>query len=64
MSTPNLESEKGAYGDHGGTSYISAGERRKAALAEIDEASFSWFHAKACIVAGESSPLKKTPRAR
>lgn len=26
--------------------------RRRAALAEIDEASFSWFHAKACIVAG------------
>ncbi|AFR93914.1 phosphate:H+ symporter [Cryptococcus neoformans C23] len=31
---------------------MSAGERRRAALAEIDEASFSWFHAKACIVAG------------
>ncbi|WWC99594.1 phosphate:H+ symporter [Kwoniella sp. B9012] len=31
---------------------VSAGERRRAALAEIDEAKFSWFHAKACIVAG------------
>ncbi|RSH85349.1 Inorganic phosphate transporter pho84 [Saitozyma podzolica] len=31
---------------------ITAGERRRAALAEIDEAKFSWFHAKACIVAG------------
>ncbi|WWC58526.1 phosphate:H+ symporter [Kwoniella dejecticola CBS 10117] len=31
---------------------ISAGERRRAALAEVDEAKFSWFHAKACIVAG------------
>ncbi|KAK1923910.1 putative inorganic phosphate transporter [Papiliotrema laurentii] len=31
---------------------MTAGERRKAALAEIDEAKFSWFHAKACIVAG------------
>ncbi|WVW82201.1 phosphate:H+ symporter [Kwoniella bestiolae CBS 10118] len=31
---------------------VSAGERRRAALAEVDEAKFSWFHAKACIVAG------------
>nr|ODN89126.1 phosphate:H+ symporter [Cryptococcus depauperatus CBS 7841] len=31
---------------------VSASERRRAALAEIDEAKFSWFHAKACIVAG------------
>jgi PHS family inorganic phosphate transporter-like MFS transporter len=27
-------------------------ERRRAALAEIDNAQFSWFHAKVCIVAG------------
>ncbi|ODO11789.1 phosphate:H+ symporter [Cryptococcus amylolentus CBS 6273] len=31
---------------------LSAQERRRAALADIDEAKFSWFHAKACIVAG------------
>ncbi|WRT64057.1 phosphate:H+ symporter [Kwoniella shivajii] len=31
---------------------VPAADRRRAALAEIDEASFSWFHAKACIVAG------------
>ncbi|WVQ71037.1 phosphate:H+ symporter [Cryptococcus sp. DSM 104548] len=31
---------------------LSAQERRRAALADIDEARFSWFHAKACIVAG------------
>ncbi|WWD17991.1 phosphate:H+ symporter [Kwoniella shandongensis] len=31
---------------------VSAGERRRAALAEIDEAKFSYFHAKACVVAG------------
>jgi PHS family inorganic phosphate transporter-like MFS transporter len=30
----------------------SAGERRRAALAEIDNAKFSWFHAKICVVAG------------
>ncbi|PPQ90999.1 hypothetical protein CVT25_013924 [Psilocybe cyanescens] len=27
-------------------------ERRRIALAEIDDAKFSWFHAKVCIVAG------------
>ncbi|EGN98965.1 hypothetical protein SERLA73DRAFT_108199 [Serpula lacrymans var. lacrymans S7.3] len=27
-------------------------ERRRAALAEIDNASFSWFHVKVCLVAG------------
>jgi len=46
----HLESEKGVYQDNGA---VSAGARRKAALAEIDEAKFSWFHVKACIVAGE-----------
>lgn len=27
-------------------------ERRRAALAEVDNAKFSWFHAKVCVVAG------------
>lgn len=27
-------------------------ERRRAALREVDEAKFSWFHVKACLVAG------------
>jgi len=27
-------------------------EKRRAALAEVDEASFSWFHVKVCMVAG------------
>lgn len=36
----------------GGNQAASAGERRRAALEEIDEAKFSWFHVKACIVAG------------
>ncbi len=39
--------------DNNGHGAASAGERRKATLVELDEASFSWFHAKACIVAGE-----------
>jgi len=30
----------------------AAAERRRAALAEVDNAKFSWFHAKVCIVAG------------
>ncbi|EIW69559.1 phosphate:H+ symporter [Tremella mesenterica] len=43
----SLEGEK-----HHASVAISADERRRAALAEIDEAKFSWFHVKACIVAG------------
>lgn len=46
----SVEAEKPAY--QGATQLPNAGERRRAALAEIDEARFSWFHAKACIVAG------------
>ena len=53
MSSVQLESEKGVYGGGSGNAAVSAGERRQAALAEIDEAKFSWFHVKACIVAGE-----------
>jgi PHS family inorganic phosphate transporter-like MFS transporter len=34
------------------TTHASAAERRKAALAEVDQAKFSWFHAKVCVVAG------------
>ncbi|KAK7690638.1 hypothetical protein QCA50_005737 [Cerrena zonata] len=30
----------------------SLDERRRAALAEIDNAKFSWFHFKVCLVAG------------
>ncbi|ORY32259.1 inorganic phosphate transporter [Naematelia encephala] len=48
----SLETEKAAYGAESGHVAISASERRRAALTEIDEAKFSWFHAKACIVAG------------
>lgn len=47
MSSGSLNNEKGLH-----PSPISANERRRAALTEIDEAKFSWFHAKACIVAG------------
>jgi len=34
------------------TAAYSLDERRRAALAEIDKAKFSWFHFKVCMVAG------------
>ncbi|KAF7327839.1 Inorganic phosphate transporter [Mycena kentingensis (nom. inval.)] len=33
-------------------SHFVLDERRRAALAEVDNASFSWFHVKVCLVAG------------
>lgn len=72
-----VESEKGNFGQDGNVA-ATAGERRRAALgeidhsqmfqslpepiAEIDEAKFSWFHAKACIVAGQSTDLTRQRR--
>jgi PHS family inorganic phosphate transporter-like MFS transporter len=35
-----------------GVTVIDLDERRRAALAEIDNAEFSWFHVKICMVAG------------
>ncbi|KAJ7931382.1 major facilitator superfamily domain-containing protein [Mycena leptocephala] len=32
--------------------YYALDERRRAALAEVDNAQFSWFHVKVCMVAG------------
>ncbi|KAF9565179.1 phosphate transporter [Agrocybe pediades] len=34
------------------TAAYTLDERRRAALAEVDNAKFSWFHAKVCLVAG------------
>ncbi|KAF9649890.1 phosphate transporter [Thelephora ganbajun] len=34
------------------TNYLDLDEQRRAALAEIDNATFSWFHVKVCVVAG------------
>ncbi|KAF7312350.1 Inorganic phosphate transporter [Mycena indigotica] len=36
----------------GGDAHFVLDERRRAALAEVDNASFSWFHVKVCLVAG------------
>jgi len=48
-------SEKGASSDtseKGAKSHFVLDERRRAALAEVDNAKFSWFHFKVCCVAG------------
>ncbi|KAG8685332.1 Inorganic phosphate transporter pho84 [Ceratobasidium sp. 394] len=37
---------------HANTAGMTYDERRRAALREVDEAKFSWFHVKACLVAG------------
>jgi PHS family inorganic phosphate transporter-like MFS transporter len=49
-SDEHVGNDKHVY--QGGNQAASAAERRRAALEEIDEAKFSWFHVKACIVAG------------
>ncbi|RSH89771.1 Inorganic phosphate transporter pho84 [Saitozyma podzolica] len=47
------EAEKNHTNHNNGTNAaITAGERRRAALAEVNEAKFSRFHVKTCIVAG------------
>ncbi|KAK4054451.1 hypothetical protein OIV83_000945 [Microbotryomycetes sp. JL201] len=35
-----------------GTGHVDLNARRRAALAEVDNAKFGWFHVKACLVAG------------
>ncbi|KAF8150603.1 phosphate transporter [Crassisporium funariophilum] len=47
-STSGSEEQNAVRSD---AAYILA-ERRRAALADVDNAKFSWFHAKVCIVAG------------
>ncbi|KAJ8589849.1 phosphate transporter [Rhizopogon salebrosus TDB-379] len=41
-----------SYQEKGQTSGTVLDERRRAALSEIDNAPFSWFHVKVCLVAG------------
>lgn len=43
ISEPSLNQQGGA---------VDLNARRRAALAEIDNAKFGWFHVKACAVAG------------
>ncbi|KAJ7022592.1 phosphate transporter [Mycena alexandri] len=44
-------SSNGSYKEERDT-HFALDERRRAALAEVDNAQFSWFHVKVCLVAG------------
>ncbi|KAG2131377.1 major facilitator superfamily domain-containing protein [Suillus clintonianus] len=49
---PDQQSSHESYHEKGKTTATVLDERRRAALAEIDNAPFSWFHVKVCLVAG------------
>ncbi|KAF9267660.1 inorganic phosphate transporter [Marasmius fiardii PR-910] len=51
MSDFEKTSSSGSVNKNAGVSTL-LDERRRAALAEVDNAKFSWFHAKVCLVAG------------
>lgn len=51
-STHEQQSSHESYHEKGQTAVSVLDERRRAALAEIDNAPFSWFHVKVCLVAG------------
>ncbi|KAJ7052591.1 major facilitator superfamily domain-containing protein [Mycena amicta] len=46
------EGSSNASVNKGADAHFILDERRRAALAEVDNASFSWFHVKVCLVAG------------
>lgn len=48
---PDQQSSHESYHEKGQTT-VTLDERRRAALEEIDNAPFSWFHVKVCLVAG------------
>ncbi|KIK45244.1 hypothetical protein CY34DRAFT_801868 [Suillus luteus UH-Slu-Lm8-n1] len=48
---PDQQSSHESYHEKGQTT-VTLDERRRAALEEIDNAPFSWFHVKVCMVAG------------
>ncbi|KAG1775929.1 major facilitator superfamily domain-containing protein [Suillus placidus] len=48
---PDQQSSHESYHEKGQTA-VTLDERRRAALEEIDNAPFSWFHVKVCLVAG------------
>ncbi|KAG5635967.1 hypothetical protein H0H81_009536 [Sphagnurus paluster] len=52
MSDIEKESRDGSAVAFKANDYTSVDARRRAALAEIDNAKFSWFHVKVCLVAG------------
>ncbi|KAG1743456.1 major facilitator superfamily domain-containing protein [Suillus lakei] len=50
-AVPDQQSSHESYHEKGQTT-VTLNERRRAALEEIDNAPFSWFHVKVCLVAG------------
>jgi PHS family inorganic phosphate transporter-like MFS transporter len=50
-SNHDQQSSHGSCHEKGQTTVAVLDERRRAALAEIDNAPFSWFHVKVCLVA-------------
>ncbi|KAG1722226.1 major facilitator superfamily domain-containing protein [Suillus paluster] len=51
-TNPDHQSSQESYHEKRPTTVAVLDKRRRAALAEIDEAPFSWFHVKVCLVAG------------
>lgn len=51
MASNHEQSSHGSYHEKGQVTVAVLDERRRAALAEIDNAPFSWFHVKVCLVA-------------
>ncbi|KAG0692398.1 major facilitator superfamily domain-containing protein [Suillus ampliporus] len=49
---PDQQSSHESYHEKRQNTVTVLDERRRAALAEIDDAPFSWFHVKVCLVAG------------
>ncbi|KAG2083849.1 major facilitator superfamily domain-containing protein [Suillus cothurnatus] len=48
---PEQQSSHESYHEKGGQNTVTLDERRRAALEVIDNAPFSWFHVKVCLVA-------------
>ncbi|KIM62761.1 hypothetical protein SCLCIDRAFT_1214873 [Scleroderma citrinum Foug A] len=52
MASTDRPNDRDSFPEKGRVSSEALDERRRAALAEIDQAPFSWFHIKVCLVAG------------
>ncbi|GAA5828845.1 hypothetical protein JCM11251_005894 [Rhodosporidiobolus azoricus] len=52
MSDINEKEDHFSQSSQGHPAVLDLNARRRAALAEVDNAAFSWFHVKACVVAG------------
>jgi PHS family inorganic phosphate transporter-like MFS transporter len=52
MADEKISSGGSSYGGKPNNAAYTLDERRRAALQEVDNAGFSWFHVKTCLVAG------------